>query len=262
MKITLQTACVSVGLAAFGYLAASAQADAWNKKTILKFNQPVEVPGHVLTPVMYVFQLADPSADRNVVQIFSEDKKGMDHLVTTTMAIPDYRVATPVKTEVTFEERHSNTPEAVHSWFYPGDNYGWQFLYPKGQTLRVAKNTPPTAPVTRASKAAATSSTATKAAATSSTATKPAATSSTATKPAVTNTPTSKPSVAPPEPKPQPVTLAQNRPPATSAPQPPAAKPGELPKTASNLPLEVTIGLFLLAVGAGILRLGLRRARA
>ena len=86
MKITLQTACVSVGLAAFGYLAASAQADAWNKKTILKFNQPVEVPGHVLTPGTYVFQLADSSADRNVVQIFSEDKKGMDHLVTTTMA--------------------------------------------------------------------------------------------------------------------------------------------------------------------------------
>ena len=239
MKITLQTACVSVGLAAFGYLAASAQADAWNKKTILKFNQPVEVPGHVLTPGTYVFQLADSSADRNVVQIFSEDKKGMDHLVTTTMAIPDYRVATPVKTEVTFEERHSNTPEAVHSWFYPGDNYGWQFLYPKGQTLQVAKNTRPTTPVTRASKAAATPSAATKAAA---------------------NTPASKPEVAQPEPKPLPVTLAQNRPPATFAPQAPAAKPGELPKTASNLPLEVAIGLFLLAVGAGILRLGLRRS--
>jgi hypothetical protein len=242
MKITLQTACVSVGLAAFGYLAASAQADAWNKKTILKFNQPVQVPGHVLTPGKYVFQLADLSADRHVVQIFSEDKKGMDHLVTTTMAIPDYRVATPVKPEVTFEERHSKTPEAVHSWFYPGDNYGWQFLYPKGQTLQVAKNTPPTSPVTRASKAAATRSTATKA--------------------AVTNTPTAKPGVAHPDPKPLPVMLAQNRPPATSAPQPPAAKPGELPKTASNLPLEVTIGLFLLAVGAGILRLGLRRTQA
>jgi hypothetical protein len=239
MKITLQTACVSVGLAAFGYLAASAQADAWNKKTILKFNQPVQVPGHVLTPGRYVFQLADPSADRYVVQIFSEDKKGMDRLVTTTMAIPDYRVATPVKTEVTFEERHSKTPEAVHSWFYPGDNYGWQFLYPKGQTLQVAKNT---SPVTRASKAAATRTTATKA--------------------AVTNTPTSKPGVAQPEPKPLPVMLAQNRPPATSAPPPPAAKPGELPKTASNLPLEVTLGLFLLAVGAGILRLGLRRTQA
>lgn len=241
MKITLQTACVSVGLAAFGYLAASAQADAWNKKTILKFNQPVEVPGHVLTPGTYVFQLADSSADRNVVQIFSEDKKGMDHLVTTTMAIPDYRVATPVKTEVTFEERHSNTPEAVHSWFYPGDNYGWQFLYPKGQTLQVAKNTRPT-PVTRASKGAATPSAARKAAA--------------------INTPTSKPEVAQPEPKPLPVTLAQNRPPATFAPQPSAAKQGELPKTASNLPLEVAIGLFLLAVGAGILRLSLRRTQA
>lgn len=240
MKITLQTACVSVGLAAFGYLAASAQADAWNKKTILKFNQPVEVPGHVLTPGTYVFQLADSSADRNVVQIFSEDKKGMDHLVTTTMAIPDYRVATPVKTEVTFEERHSNTPEAVHSWFYPGDNYGWQFLYPKGQTLQVAKNTRPTTPVTGASKGAATPSAAMKAAA--------------------INTPTSKPEVAQPEPKPLPVTLAQNRPPATFAPQPSAAKQGELPKTASNLPLEVAIGLFLLAVGAGILRLGLRRS--
>jgi LPXTG-motif cell wall-anchored protein len=79
-------------------------------------------------------------------------------------------------------------------------------------------------------------------------------------KAAAINTPTSKPEVVKPEPKPLPVTLAQNRPPATFAPQPSTAKQGELPKTASNLPLEVAIGLFLLAVGAGILRLGLRRS--
>ena len=29
----------------------------------------------------------------------------------------------------------SGSPEAIHSWFYPGDNTGWEFVYPKEQNL-------------------------------------------------------------------------------------------------------------------------------
>src|SRR5690348_14616854 len=135
MIIRWEAALFSVGLATLALWAPPAQADAWNKKTTFTFNQPVEVPGHVLTAGQYVFELADLKADRNVVQIFSQDKQGMDHLVTTTFAIPDYELRTPEKPSITFEERRSDSPEAVHSWWYPGDNYGWEFVYPKSERL-------------------------------------------------------------------------------------------------------------------------------
>ena len=146
MQIKLQAVLLSVGLASLAYWATPAQADAWNRRTTLSFNQAVEVPGHVLSPGKYVFQLANLKADRDVVQVFSEDKQGMDHLVTTVMAVPDYRIATPTMPAITFEERHVTSPEAVHSWFYPGDNYGWEFVYQKNQRLITTDTTELPAP--------------------------------------------------------------------------------------------------------------------
>jgi hypothetical protein len=52
-------------------------------------------------------------------------------LLATTQAIPDYRMTTPDKPIFNFEERPSGQPEALKAWFYPGDNYGEQFLYLK-----------------------------------------------------------------------------------------------------------------------------------
>ena len=103
----------------------------------------MEVPGKVLTPGKYVFKIADSESDRNIVQIYSEDANGVQKLVTTTMAIPDYREETPEKTIIQFEERPSGSPEAIHSWFYPGENTGWEFVYPKGERSKMSSNTMP-----------------------------------------------------------------------------------------------------------------------
>ena len=103
-------------------------ADDWNQATKLTFNEPVEVPGQVLAAGTYWFILADKDSDRNIVQIWNADRK---HLVTTILAIPDYRRDTPEKTIINFEERHSGQPEAIQSWFYPGSSLGLEFVYPK-----------------------------------------------------------------------------------------------------------------------------------
>ena len=50
------------------------------------------------------------------------------------MVVPDYLGETPDKPVVHFEERPSGSPEAVHSWFYPGENTGWEFVYPNAPT--------------------------------------------------------------------------------------------------------------------------------
>ena len=110
------------------WLAPLAKADDWNKKTIMTFNEPVEIPGRVLQPGTYVFKLFDSQSERTIVQIFTADEK---QLVATVMAIPDSRMDTPEKTIVTFEERAVGAPEALHSWFYPGDNNGIEFVYNK-----------------------------------------------------------------------------------------------------------------------------------
>jgi hypothetical protein len=83
-----------------------------------------------LLPGKYVFQVADIDTSRNVVQVFSEDPNGNSSLVTTFIARSDFMPKTPDKPTLTFEERTSGEPEAVHSWFYPGENIGWEFVYP------------------------------------------------------------------------------------------------------------------------------------
>jgi len=125
------------------WLAPTAKADGWDKLTILTFNNPVEIPGQVLPAGTYVFKLLDSSSDRNIVQIFTEDQQ---HLVTTVMAIPAYREERTGKTVVTFEERPSGSAEAMHKWFYPGDNYGFEFVYPKSEQQYADRSEPPAPP--------------------------------------------------------------------------------------------------------------------
>lgn len=119
-------------------LTTAGMADEWNKATKLTFSEPVEVPGMVLVAGTYWFTLADNDTDRNVVQIWNSDRT---HLITTILAIPDYRLRPTGKTVVHFEERPSDAPEAIHSWFYPGDNYGEEFVYPKPRATQLAKQT-------------------------------------------------------------------------------------------------------------------------
>ena len=97
-------------------------ADAWDKKAIVTINAPVEIPGRVLLPGTYVFKLLNSSSNRNIVQIYDKDEK---QLQATLLAVPDYRVMPADKPLIRFEERPSNTTEAIKAWFYPSENTGW-----------------------------------------------------------------------------------------------------------------------------------------
>jgi hypothetical protein len=136
---------LAAGLALIGFSMTTAMADEWNKEMILRFSAPVQVPGKVLQPGKYVFRLADSDSNRNMVQIFAVDDQGKQNFLTTILTVPDFRFKTPDKPIVQLEERHLGTPEAIKSWFYPGDNYGWHFVYPKSEQLEVASVTPPPA---------------------------------------------------------------------------------------------------------------------
>ena len=53
--------------------------------------------------------------------------------------ISDYRLKPGGKTVIKFEERAADSPEAVKASFYPGDNYGHDFVYPKAKAVQLAK---------------------------------------------------------------------------------------------------------------------------
>ncbi len=117
----------------------SAKADEWNHKTTMTFDAPFEVPGvgaQTLPAGTYVFKLLDSSSDRHIVQIFNQAE---DHVFTTILAIPNYRLKTTGKTVLTFRERGEGQPEAIHAWFYPGHEWGEEFVYPKARALELAK---------------------------------------------------------------------------------------------------------------------------
>jgi hypothetical protein len=210
----------------------SAKADEWNHKTIMTFDAPFEVPGvgaQTLPAGTYVFKLLDSNSDRHIVQIFNQAE---DHVFTTILAIPNYRLKTTGKTVLTFRERGEGQPEAIHAWFYPGHEWGEEFVYPKARALELAKivNEPVLA----------------------TTIDLPAAPEVLATAPVIAVKPTGE-EVA--------VTEVVQAPPvevAAADPAPQAAAPETLPQTASPLSLVALVGLLSLGAWFGLSALSKR----
>ena len=136
---TLATAFCLVALCVL--VVPTATADDWNRETVITFDGPVEVPGvgaQTLPAGTYVFKILDSQSDRHIVQIFSQDKT---HVFTTILAIPNYRMHATDKTVVTFRERPAGQPEALRAWFYPGHEWGEEFVYAKSRAIELAKET-------------------------------------------------------------------------------------------------------------------------
>jgi hypothetical protein len=118
------------------FVSSNAKADTRDKATKLTFNEPVEVPGMALGAGTYWFQLADTRANRNIVQIWNEEHT---QLIATLLAVPDYKLHPAGNDFVKFDERPTGTPEAIQAWFYPGDNFGQEFVYPKARATQIAQ---------------------------------------------------------------------------------------------------------------------------
>jgi hypothetical protein len=236
-------------LAAAVSLAPMAKADEWNKKTVLTVNEAIQLPTVTLQPGTYTFKLLDSLSDRHIVQVF--DKDGM-HLITTILAIPNYRLQPTGKSDFTFWEVPAGQAPAMRAWFYPGDNFGQEFAYPKNMGMQIASSAKMAVPTVAATSAedfksapiSATSETGESASLDSNTYTRTEVAAAPAPEPAPTPAPVETPApVVAPAPAPEPVQ---------------AEIPAELPHTASSMPV---IGLLGLASMAGFLALRTNRAR-
>jgi LPXTG-motif cell wall-anchored protein len=210
-------------------MAVSAQADQWDKKTVLTISEPMQIRETLLQPGQYVLKLADSSSDRHIVQIFNANQT---HLINTVMAVPDYRVQATGGSRFVMWETPEGSAKALKAWYYPGDNFGQEFPYPKHLTVIAQNSTstyvppPPAAPAPPE--------------------------------------PAAQPQASlqePPSEQPQ-VEIAQNSPPPPPTPSvatepspqtPETSTPAQLPKTASPYPMLGITGLLLLGIG-GFLR--------
>lgn len=203
-----------------GLLLPGARADEWNKKLLVTVKQAVQVPGKTLDPGTYIFRLQDSQSNRTVVQIYNQEES---HLLQTVQAFPDYRMIPTKGVSIQLEERAVGEPQAIKAIFFPGDNYGQEFVYP---------------PVAPATAAVVVSQKAIVAAAT----------------PAPAPAPAPAPQAAPaPTPAPEPA------PAPAPAPQV-AMRQKALPHTAGNEPLFALVGLLSLGAAFGLA--ALRRSLA
>ena len=197
-----------------------AQADQWDKKTILTVDQPIQVTETLLEPGQYVLKLANSDSDRHIVQIFNSDQT---RIIDTVLAIPNYRLEPTGHSRFAFWETPPGSAKALRAWFYPGDNFGQEFRYPRH--LAMLTTAAPALPAPEPPAAAA---------------------------------PPAEPP-APPQPEPQsmlqepqqeqqPVEIAQNTPPPAAPPQAEEQAPKKLPTTASLYPLVGFSGLLLLGL--------------
>jgi LPXTG-motif cell wall-anchored protein len=136
MKI-LRTVLVVLTLLMLGsFLVPSARADEKDKKTVITFSQPFEIPGGQVLPAgTYTFLLFDSPSDRNIVRIFSADGT---KLFATVLAINNFRLTATGKTVMLFSERPADAPDALKAWFYPNNNWGQEFVYPKRRAIQLA----------------------------------------------------------------------------------------------------------------------------
>jgi hypothetical protein len=121
--------------------APNAKADEVNRKTLITFSGPVEVGGsgaQVLPAGTYLFRAMDSPSDRHIVQISNPEET---HVYTIILAITNYRLKTTNKTVMTFSERPAGEPEALKAWFYPGREYGDQFVYDRPKAIQLAAET-------------------------------------------------------------------------------------------------------------------------
>jgi hypothetical protein len=144
MSILRTVTTTAFGLALMGAVFSPvANASEWNHKTVMTFSAPVEIPGvhlkgwGVLPAGTYVFKILDSQTDRHIVQIFNQDET---QIYATILAIPNYRLTATGKTVVTFSERPAGEPEALRAWFYPGRNWGEEFVYPRAKAMELAKS--------------------------------------------------------------------------------------------------------------------------
>jgi len=231
-----------------------ASASPWDKKTILDVKESILIPGKQLPPGKYVMKLVDSPSNRHIVQIFNADETKVE---ATILAIPNMRLQPTGDTALGYWETPAGVPPALRSWFYPGDNFGQEFAYPRAIAERLAAANKTKVPWYEGEETASYEAATLKSTEVHDAPEGPPAASTVRSDIEPTPTPTvtetrkteeQQTATVKPE---EPAVIAQNRPPAPppAAEETPAPAPDTLPQTATPYGTILLAGIGLLVAG-------------
>jgi Protein of unknown function (DUF2911) len=115
----------------------TAHADEADQATTITFSQPIQIPGQVLPAGTYLFKLANTDSELNTVQIFNGDRTV---LYATLQTIPTERQEPAGETVVALAAQGGGQPDVLLKWFYPGNETGNEFVYPKQKENELAQD--------------------------------------------------------------------------------------------------------------------------
>lgn len=119
---------------------AGAQAPDTNERTKITIDAPLEIPGATLQAGSYWFELVESDANRHTVIVQNGDES---KTIATLIAVPIYRQLDETKgdTELVLAGNDGAGATALDAWFFPGKQYGHQFVYSKSQARQIADRT-------------------------------------------------------------------------------------------------------------------------
>src|SRR5947208_12591956 len=113
-----------------------AHADEWTKLTYFTFSAPVDMPGMTLPADTYRFELADPESGRRVIRVSDKDGASVHGIF---LSIANQKMEPSDNPLVMFKEAPAGAPQPVKAWWYPGETYGYEFVYPHEQAMKIAR---------------------------------------------------------------------------------------------------------------------------
>jgi hypothetical protein len=139
-KSTLAIAGLATAVMVGVATSAAAQAPDTDERTKITIDEPVEIPGATLQPGSYWFEQIGSDAYRHTIVVQNESE---NKTIATVFAVPIYRELEDTKggTELTFvPTAGSGSTAALKAWFFPGRQYGHEFIYPKDQAQQIAQS--------------------------------------------------------------------------------------------------------------------------
>jgi hypothetical protein len=118
------------GAIAIAALLSSASGHAWSPLTrpnYLTFSAPVAVPGAVLAPGSYTFELTAPGTSRDIVRVSSRDGRRIYYTGFTRRVARPHNL--PTGATVAFGEAVKGEPTPIAAWYPIDGANGQEFIY-------------------------------------------------------------------------------------------------------------------------------------
>jgi hypothetical protein len=97
------------------------------RTTYFTFSRTVQIPGVTLPAGSYVFEVANPEGQGDIVRVLSRDRKQVFLMKFTR---PIYRQADRnLKATISLGEAPAGTPPPVTAWYPESETRGREFLY-------------------------------------------------------------------------------------------------------------------------------------